>query len=171
MAETKNHLGLDKFQVTVIKSNYNSTKPIRKMADKIHAKLDAADIKYKAAIAAATEKYKASIAELQNEIAAYETQLNMLDKFTLETTKQACGLELTSEQVIKFLEDPAAFTAYKQQKEGVDMFSKQNSEEDVNELPWNNGEVNTEPRDLDAEEDKEWEDRINSGEIKENSLT
>ena len=122
MAETKNHLGLDKFQVTVIKSNYNSTKPIRKMIEKAQAKISSAKEKYNAAIEAAKNKYEESVKGTQNEVQAYQQQIDMLDKFTLETTKNACGLELTSEQVMKFLDNPTAFAAYKAKQNGQDMF-------------------------------------------------
>jgi prophage DNA circulation protein len=149
MAETKNHLGLDKFQVTVIKSNYNSTKPIRKMIEKAEAKTQAAFDKCQDTIKAAQDKYHETCDGLLAEIQTYKDQIAMLDKFALETTKNACGLELTTEQVIEFLDNPTAFAAYKQEKQGVDMFAGQ-----------------AEPRDLDAEEDKDWENRIQSGEIK-----
>ena len=165
MAETKNHLGLDKFQVTVIKSNYNSTKPIRKMIEKAQAKISSAKEKYNAAIEAAKAKYEESVKDTQNEVQAYQQQIDMLDKFTLETTKNACGLELTTEQVIEFLDNPAAFVAYKAEKNGQDMFDMQQPESPASELPWDDNVE--ESRDLDAEEDKDWEDRIQSGEIKE----
>ena len=149
MAETKNHLGLDKFQVTVIKSNYNSTKPIRKMIEKAEAKTQAAFDKCQDAIKAAQDKYHETCDGLLAEIQTYKDQIAMLDKFALETTKNACGLELTTEQVIEFLDNPTAFAAYKQEKQGVDMFAD------------NIGEANVaaaEYRNLDAEEDKDWED-------------
>lgn len=154
MAETKNHLGLDKFQVTVIKSNYNSTKPIRKMIEKAEAKTQAAFDKCQDAIKAAQDKYHETCDGLLAEIQTYKDQIAMLDKFALETTKNACGLELTTEQVIEFLDNPTAFAAYKQEKQGVDMFAD------------NIGEANAAAagyRDLDAKEDKDWEDKIQSG--------
>lgn len=146
MAETKNHLGLDKFQVTVIKSNYNSTKPIRKMIEKAEAKTQAAFDKCQDAIKAAQDKYHETCDGLLAEIQTYKDQIAMLDKFALETTKNACGLELTTEQVIEFIDNPTAFAAYKQEKQGVDMFAD------------NIGEANAvaaEYRGLDAEEDKD----------------
>lgn len=140
MAENKNHLGLDKFQVTVIKSNYNSTKPIRKLIEKADNKIQQANEKCEAAIKAAQEKYNETVKDLLAEVQAYKDQIAMLDKFTLETTKSACGLELTSEQVIEFLDNPAAFAAYKQEKLGTDMFDAQPQVEqpkaEENELPW-----------------------------------
>lgn len=140
MAENKNHLGLDKFQVTVIKSNYNSTKPIRKMMEKANTKIFAADEKYQAALKVALDKYNETVKDLKAEVQAYKDQIAMLDKFTMETTKQTCGLELTSEQVMHFIDNPDAFAAYKASKEGQDLFTNQDIAEqpkaEENEMPW-----------------------------------
>lgn len=114
MAE-KNHLGLDKYQITIIKSNHAGTKPIRKLIEKAENKIKVAEEKRNAAIKAAQDKYEESVKELVAEAQAYKDQIAVLDKFTLETTKQACGLELTSQQVMDFIENPAAFEDYKHQ--------------------------------------------------------
>ena len=137
MADIKNHLGLDKYQVTVIKSNYNSTKPIRKLVEKAEAKIKVAEEKRNAAIKAAQDKYEESVKDLATEMQAYKEQINILDKFSMDTTKHSCGVELTSEQVIKFLDDEEAFKDFLQEKNGNSMFDgKDDKEEDFpNDLP------------------------------------
>lgn len=77
-------------------------------------------------------------ANLEAEINNYNEQINALDKFTLETTERFCGTKLTSEQVMYYLEHPEEYKK----------------------------ESSTENPDLDAEEDKDWEDKIASGELK-----
>ena len=78
-------------------------------------------------------------ANLEAEINNYNEQINALDKFTLETTERFCSTKLTSEQVMYYLEHPEEYKK----------------------------ESSTENPDLDAEEDKDWEDKIASGELKE----
>ena len=145
--ENKNHLGLDKFQLTIIKGNYSSIKPSLAKREKALKKIDEVTQKYK-------EKLEAAIASLKQETSAYDEQIAMIDKFTIETTQKACGIGLTTEQVMKFLEDPQAFEDYKHQL-GLDndMFAQEAEQKAV--------------RDLDAEEDAEWEQKIVSGELKE----
>lgn len=145
--ENKNHLGLDKFQLTIIKGNYSSIKPSLAKREKALKKIDEVTQKYK-------EKLEAAIASLKQEASAYDEQIAMIDKFTIETTQKACGIGLTTEQVMKFLEDPQAFKDYKHQL-GLDndMFAQEAEQKAV--------------RDLDAEEDAEWEQKIESGELKE----
>lgn len=145
--ENKNHLGLDKFQLTIIKGNYSSIKPSLAKREKALKKIDEVTQKYK-------EKLEAAIASLKQEASAYDEQIAMIDKFTIETTQKACGIGLTTEQVMKFLEDPQAFENYKHQL-GLDndMFAQEAEQKAV--------------RDLDAEEDAEWEQKIESGELKE----
>lgn len=125
MAENKNHLGLDKYQIAVIKSNFNSTKPIRKLIEKNEAKMKAAGERFEKAIAVAKEKYDNATKDLRDETQAYQTQIERLDQFTRSTTKQVCGLELSSEQVMEFLDNPTAYSCYVQKMQGKDMFENQ----------------------------------------------
>ena len=150
MTETTNCLGLDKFQIAIIKGNYNSAKPMIAKRNKLHEKISAATEKMEKAIQDIRDKTKASLDDIMKEMAVYREQIEALDNITKTHTQRACGIELTSEQAIKFLEDPQAFEEYKKGLglEG-DLFSQEAA------------------RDLDAEEDKEWEDRIASGELKE----
>lgn len=104
--ETKNHLGLDKFQLTIIKSNYNSMKPSINKRAKILKKIEDTTKKYE-------EKLEAAISSLRNEVAAYDEQITMLDQFTKDTTLKTCGITLTTEQVMEFCNNPEKFEEYK----------------------------------------------------------
>lgn len=112
MAET-NVLGLDKFQLTIIKGNFNSTKPIRKLIDKVVVKAAALQQKETEEHNAIVAKYKDKLQAFNQEKEAYEKQIELLDKFTLEATKKTCGFALTTEQVMDFIENPEHFEAYK----------------------------------------------------------
>ena len=140
--DNKNHLGLDKFQVTIIKRNYASIKPLINKRNKVLEK-----------ISEVLKKQQEVIDGLQKEVSMYTDQISVLDKFTNDITKQACGIELSSEQCLTFMESPEKFTEYKKTL-GLD-----NGLFDEPECPT--------PTDLDAEEDKDWEDKIESGELKE----
>jgi len=121
MSETKNHLGLDKFQVTVIKSNYNSIKPFLKKIEKAQAKIDAAK-----------QKYEEAIADSQKEVAQCQDQISLMDQYTIGMTTKSCGVGLTIEQTIKYLEDAPAFEEYKKSIGISDMFANtENVEEKV----------------------------------------
>ena len=87
--------------------------------------MKAAEEKYKKDIAAAKEKYDNATKDLRDEIQAYQTQIERLDQFTRSTTKQACGLELSSEQVMEFLDNPTAYSCYVQKMQGKGMFENQ----------------------------------------------
>lgn len=129
MAEQKNHLGLDKFQVTVIKSNYSATVPIRKMLKTAQAKMQTADEKYQEALKAAEAKHESAVADLRSEIQAYQQQIAAIDKFTIETTTSSCGIGLSSEQCMEFIKDPQAFEDYKQRiGMGGDLFEEKKEE-------------------------------------------
>ena len=150
MTET-NCMGLDKFQLAIIKGNYTSLKPIIAKKAKLQEKLTATSKKLEEAIKALQEKTAASLQDTIKEIEVYQEQINALDNITKTHTKRSCGLELTSEQVMEFLKDTVAFEEYRKSIMGESLFPQESSE----------------TRDLDAEEDKEWEDRIASGELKE----
>ena len=139
MAEKKvNCLGLDKFQMAIIKRNYTTVKPLLNKRNKAKEKLDET-------IRKATEKYN-------EEVGMADMQIETFDKITKDYTKKSCGYELTSEQVAFFNDNPEKFDEFKQ---------KNPLETEMN------FNVEEQPRDLDAEEDKEWEDRIASDELKE----
>jgi hypothetical protein len=139
MAEKKvNCLGLDKFQMAIIKRNYNTIKPLLNKRNKAKEKLDET-------IRKATEKYN-------EEVGMADMQIETFDKITKDCTKVFCGYELTSEQAVLFNDNPEKFDEFKQ-KNPLETEMDFNDEE--------------QPRDLHAEEDKKWEERINSGELKE----
>lgn len=118
MADTKNHMGLDKFQMTIIKGNYNNIKPILKKIEKAQAKIDQAKAKYEEAVK-----------DTQLEVDACKTQIELLDQFTLDTTKKACGISLSSEQVMNFLNDKESFNNYKRELGGSDLFDNTQPQE------------------------------------------
>lgn len=127
MAET-NILGLDKFQLTIIKSNYNSTKPVRKLIDKVVVKAAVLQQKETEEHNAIVAKYKDKLQAFNQEKEAYEKQIELLDKFTLEVTEKTCGFALTTEQVMDFIDNPEKFEAYKQSLGvGKDLFENEES--------------------------------------------
>lgn len=144
MAETRNHLGLDKFQLTIIKGNYASIKPSLTKRDKAYKKIEELTQKYK-------EKLEQAVTALRQEAEAYDEQIAMIDKFTVDVTIKSCGIGLTTEQVMTFIDDPVKFEDYKREL-GLsdDLFNNTNNQ------------PSDEVRDLDTEEDKN-----NSGELKE----
>ena len=167
-----NILGLDKFQLSIIKGNFNSTKPIRKMIDKATVKAVSLQQKEEEEHKAVIAKYKDKLASANQEIDAYKKQIELLDTFALETTKKTCGFALTTEQVIDFLDNPYKFDEYKQSLGmGNDLFEGQENlspDETDNSYQVKGDSLNEdEARNMDEEEDKEWEDRIASGELKE----
>lgn len=160
MADSTNHLGLDKYQITVIKSNFNSTKPLRKMVEKVDEKISKAQAVLDKTIAAAQKKYQEAVGDIQGEAQVYKDQIALLDNFSIETTTKTCGIGLTSEQVVKFLDDKEAFEAYKaslnqagagcgqaettepetqeEAKENTEGEAKEISDNEAENLPWNN---------------------------------
>lgn len=144
MAETRNHLGLDKFQLTIIKGNYASIKPSLTKRDKAYKKIEELTQKYK-------EKLEQAVTALRQEAEAYDEQIAMIDKFTVDVTTKSCGIGLTTEQVMTFIDDPVKFEDYKREL-GLsdDLFNNTNNQ------------PSDEVRDLDTKEDKN-----NSGELKE----
>jgi hypothetical protein len=101
MAEKKvNCLGLDKFQMAIIKRNYTTVKPLLNKRNKAKEKLDET-------IRRATEKYN-------EEVGMTDMQIETFDKITKDYTKKSCGYELTSEQVVLFNDNPEKFDEFKQ---------------------------------------------------------
>ena len=144
MSEKKvNCLGLDKFQMAIIKRNYSTVKPLITKRAKAWTKLDEA-------MKNAQKKY-------DEEVGLVDVQINTFDNITKEYTKKACGYELTSEQAVLFNDNPDLFDKYKEEHP-IQTEMNFNAEAPAQEAA---------PRDLDAEEDKEWEDKIKSGELKE----
>ena len=125
--ETTNVMGLDKFQLSIIKGNYGSLKPIIAKKNKLMAKIEAATEKEEKAIQALKEKTQESLKELYKEVSVYDEQINALDNITKTHTQRACGMELTSEQVMQFLSNPDEFEQYKSSVLGDDMFKEQES--------------------------------------------
>ena len=101
MAEKKvNCLGLDKFQMAIIKRNYTTVKPLLNKRYKAKEKLDET-------IRKATEKYN-------EEVGMADMQIETFDKITKDYTRKSCGYELTSEQVVFFNDNPDKFDEFKQ---------------------------------------------------------
>ena len=118
MTDDKNHLGLDKFQLTIIKGNYASMKPSITKRDKALEKIQETTEKFK-------QKLESAVSALRQEANAYEEQIKMLDTFALEITKKTCGIALTTEQVIKFLENPEQWESYKKEVLGENMWEEE----------------------------------------------
>lgn len=104
--DNTNILGLDKFQVTVIKSKYASMKPIITKRDKLAKKIEETTQKFK-------EKLDAALASIRQEEAAYNEQLDYDNQYAKDITQKTCGIALTTEQTIEFLENPGKFEEYK----------------------------------------------------------
>lgn len=144
MSEKKvNCLGLDKFQMAIIKRNYSTVKPLITKRAKALVKLD--------------EAMKNAQKRYDEEVGMVDVQINTFDNITKEYTKKSCGYELTSEQAMLFNDNPDLFEKYKEEHP-IQTEMDFNGKAPVQEAA---------PCDLDAEEDKEWEDRIKSGELKE----
>lgn len=102
MTEKKvNCLGLDKFQMAIIKRNYTTVKPLLNKRNKAKEKLDEI-------IRKATEKYS-------EEVGMANLQIETFDNITKNYTKKSCGYELTSEQVMIFSDNHEKFEEFKQQ--------------------------------------------------------
>lgn len=129
-----NVLNLDKFQLTMIKRNYGIIKPIIAKREKAQKKIDDKQREL--------DELKAS---LQAEINTYNDQISALDAFTLTTTKQACGIELSSEQALNFIENPEEFEVY---KEKIGLKEAPAGEEEQPEYNENIGEANAAIHDM-----------------------
>ena len=133
MTQTTNCLGLNQFQITVIKGNYNSIRPILAKRDKLAAKIETAAKKEEEAIAAIKKKTQETLGNTYAELGVYQSQIEAIDKFTIDITKQTCGIPLSSAQCLEFLETPEKFEEYKNSLGlGDDLFnSAKGTEEEV----------------------------------------
>ena len=93
MAKEKkiNVIGMDVFQTAAVKRNYANVKPLIKERKKMEEK----------------------IAELTKNLEIKKAQIAANDQHTGMITKETCGIALTSEQVMWFLEHPEEFEAFK----------------------------------------------------------
>ena len=86
-----NVIGMDVFQTAAVKRNYQNVKPLIKERKKMEEK----------------------IAELSKNLEIKKAQITANDQHTGMITKETCGIALTSEQVMWFLEHPEEFEAFK----------------------------------------------------------
>ena len=86
-----NVIGMDVFQTAAVKRNYQNVKPLIKERKKMEEK----------------------IAELSKNLEIKKAQITANDQHTGMITKETCGIALTSEQVIWFLEHPEEFAGFK----------------------------------------------------------
>jgi len=86
-----NVIGMDVFQTAAVKRNYQNVKPLIKERKKMEEK----------------------IAELSKNLEIKKAQIVANDQHTGMITKETCGIALTSEQVIWFLEHPEEFASFK----------------------------------------------------------
>lgn len=126
------NLGLDRFQITVIRRTYGLIKPYISKREKAQKKL---------------QDLEMAKAALEAEIQMYDTQIQALNKPVTDITERFCGITLTSEQVMDFIENPEHFEAYKQEL-GIVSPSEEN-EQDSEDYEENQGEGH----DIDAEQE------------------
>ena len=86
-----NVIGMDVFQTAAVKRNYMNVKPLIKERVKMEEK----------------------IAELSKNLEIKKAQIAANDQHTGMITKETCGIALTSEQVMYYLEHPEEFEAFK----------------------------------------------------------
>jgi hypothetical protein len=86
-----NVIGMDVFQTAAVKRNYMNVKPLIKERNKMEEK----------------------IAELSKNLEIKKAQIAANDQHTGMITKETCGIALTSEQVMWFLEHPEEFEGFK----------------------------------------------------------
>ncbi len=86
-----NVIGMDVFQTAAVKRNYQNVKPLIKERKKMEEK----------------------IAELSKNLEIKKAQIEANDQHTGMITKETCGIALTSEQVMWFLEHPEEFEGFK----------------------------------------------------------
>lgn len=86
-----NVIGMDVFQTAAVKRNYANVKPLIKERKKMEDK----------------------IAELTKNLEIKRAQIAANDQHTGMITKETCGIALTSEQVMWFLEHPEEFESFK----------------------------------------------------------
>ena len=122
MTEKKvNCLGLDRFQMAIIKRNYTTVKPLLNKKSKAREKLEEA-------IRKANEKYS-------EEVGMADMQIETFDNLTKDYTKKSCGYELTSEQVILFNDNPEKFEEFKQKNPLQSEMDFNEQESDENTIP------------------------------------
>lgn len=122
MAEKKvNCLGLDRFQMAIIKRNYTTVKPLLNKKSKAREKLEEA-------IRKANEKYS-------EEVGMADMQIETFDNLTKAYTKKSCGYALTSEQVILFNDNPEKFEEFKQKNPLQSEMDFNEQESDENTIP------------------------------------
>ena len=103
-----NVIGMDVFQTAAVKRNYQNVKPLIRERKKMEEK----------------------IAELTKNLEIKKAQIEANDQHTGMITKETCGIALTSEQVMWFLEHPEEFEAFKAAKLGSDSNSEAETEND-----------------------------------------
>ena len=86
-----NVIGMDVFQTAAVKRNYMNVKPLIKERNKMEKKID----------------------ELSRNLEIKKAQIAANDQHTGMITKETCGIALTSEQVMWFLEHPEEFENFK----------------------------------------------------------
>ena len=86
-----NVIGMDVFQTAAVKRNFMNVKPLIKERRKMEEK----------------------IAELTKNLEIKKAQIEANDQHTGMITKETCGIALTSEQVMWFLDHPEEFEAFK----------------------------------------------------------
>ena len=86
-----NVIGMDVFQTAAVKRNYANVKPLIKERKRMEDK----------------------IAELTKNLEIKKAQIAANDQHTGMITKETCGISLTSEQVMWFLEHPEEFETFK----------------------------------------------------------
>ena len=103
-----NVIGMDVFQTAAVKRNYQNVKPLIRERKKMEEK----------------------IAELTKNLEIKKAQIEANDQHTGMITKETCGIALTSEQVMWFLEHPEEFEAFKAAQLGSDSNSEAGTEND-----------------------------------------
>lgn len=103
-----NVIGMDVFQTAAVKRNYQNVKPLIRERKKMEEK----------------------IAELTKNLEIKKAQIEANDQHTGMITKETCGIALTSEQVMWFLEHPEEFEAFKAAKLLNDNNSEAETEND-----------------------------------------
>ena len=103
-----NVIGMDVFQTAAVKRNYQNVKPLIRERKKMEEK----------------------IAELTKNLEIKKAQIAANDQHTGMITKETCGIALTSEQVMWFLEHPEEFEAFKAAQLGSDSNSEAGTEND-----------------------------------------
>jgi hypothetical protein len=116
-----NVIGMDVFQTAAVKRNYMNVKPLIKERNKMEEK----------------------IAELSRNLEIKKAQIAANDQHTGMITKETCGIALTSEQVMWFLEHPEEFEAFKT-AHGVDDSQAGESEAAAGEAEANDAPEETE---------------------------